>query len=62
LLDHMSSPVISGTDLYIAGKIRYTEPMAEVMFGYVLEEAILNMADQGLGSVWIGGTMDRKAF
>ncbi|MCR5450762.1 MAG: hypothetical protein K6F23_15355 [Solobacterium sp.] len=62
LLENMSSPVISGTDLYIAGKIRYTEPMAEVMFGYVLEEAILNMVEQGLGSVWIGGTMDRKAF
>ena len=62
LLDNMSSPVISGTDLYIAGKCRYTEPMSEVMFGYVLEEAMLYMLEQGLGSVWIGGTMDRKAF
>lgn len=62
LLENMSSPVISGTDLYIAGKCRYTEEMSEVMFGYVLEEVILYMAGQGLGSTWIGGTMDRKAF
>ena len=57
----LSSPVVSGTQLYAAGKLR-REPMAEAAFGYAFETFVLFAASLGVGTVWIAGTMDRPAF
>lgn len=57
----LSSPVIVGTDTYIAGKMERAEH-AEEAFGYFFEELVLYIQSLGLGTTWIGGTMDRKAF
>ena len=57
----LSSPVVTGTDLYVAGKLR-RGAMAEVAFGYALEDFVLYAASLGVGTVWIAGTMDRAAF
>ena len=57
----LSSPVVTGTDLYAAGKLR-RGPMAEVAFGYAFEDFILYAMSLGVGTVWIAGTMDRAAF
>ena len=57
----LSSPVVTGTELYAAGKIR-REPMAEVAFGFAFEEFVLYARSLGVGTVWIAGTMDRPAF
>ncbi|MCR5088042.1 MAG: nitroreductase family protein [Oscillospiraceae bacterium] len=57
----LSSPVISGTDCYIAGKMRRA-PHAEEAFGYAFERVVLSAASRGIGTTWIGGTMDRAAF
>ena len=58
---NLSSPVIVGTDTYIAGKMERAEH-AEEAFGYFFEELVLYIQSLGLGTTWIGGTMDRKAF
>lgn len=57
----LSCPVITGTDTYIGGKMKRV-PHAEEAFGYAFENVVLELAGQGLGTTWIGGTMDRKAF
>lgn len=57
----LSSPVISGTDAYIAGKLQRA-PHAEEAFGYAFEEIVLYAQSKGIGTTWIGGTMDRPAF
>ncbi len=57
----LSSPVILGAQIYAAGKIRRA-PHAEEAFGYSFEQLLLYAASFGLGTVWIAGTMDRKAF
>ena len=57
----LSSPVVTGTDLYAAGKLR-RGAMAEVAFGYAFETFILYAMSLGVGTVWIAGTMDRPAF
>lgn len=59
--DSLSSPVITGTDTYIAGKMRRV-PHAEEAFGYAFEKIVLFAQSRGIGTTWIGGTMDRKAF
>ena len=59
--DHLSSPVISGTDAWITGKMKRV-PHAEEAFGYSFEKLLLSAVEMGLGTVWIAGTMDRKAF
>lgn len=59
--DGLSSPVISGTDTYIAGKMRKTA-RAEEAFGYAFEKIVLFAESLGIGTTWIAGTMDRKAF
>ena len=56
-----SSPVIVGTDTFIAGKIRRT-PHAEEAFGFAFEQIVLFAESLGVGTTWIAGTMDRKAF
>lgn len=57
----LSSPVIVGAGTYLAGKLRQ-EPHAEEAFGYTFEKLLLYADSLGLGTVMIGGTMDRSAF
>ncbi len=57
----LSSPVINGTDTYIAGKIKKV-PHAEEAYGYTFEKAVLFAESLGIGTTWIGGTMNRAAF
>ena len=59
--DGLSSPVIDGTDVYIAGKMKRI-PYAEEAFGYSFEKIVLYAQSIGIGTTWIAGTMDRKAF
>ena len=55
------SPVITGTETYLAGKLR-RGPHAEEAFGYTFEKTVLFAASLGVGTTWIAGTMDRGAF
>jgi len=59
--DGLSSPVITGTETYIAGKVRRA-PHAEEAFGFAFEKVVLYAASRGIGTTWIAGTMDRPAF
>ncbi len=59
--DGLSSPVIVGTDTYIAGKL-HRQPHAEETFGYAFEKLVLYAEALGIGTTWIAGTMDRPAF
>ena len=57
----LSSPVIMGTDTFIAGKMSRV-PHAEEAFGYSFEEVVLYAETLGVGTTWIAGTMNRSAF
>lgn len=57
----LNSPVLSGEKQYIAGIVRKI-PNAEVAFGYSFEKLVLYACSMDLGTVWIGGTMNREAF
>lgn len=57
----LSSPVVTGTDLYVAGKVK-RGAMAEAAFGFAFEAFVLYALSLGVGTVWIAGTMDRPAF
>ena len=57
----LSSPVIVGTDVFIAGKMRRV-PHAEEAFGYAFEKIVLFAESIGVGTTWIAGTMNRDAF
>ncbi|MDO4750138.1 MAG: nitroreductase family protein [Eubacteriales bacterium] len=59
--DGLRCPVVSGTDLYIAAGIRRGKHMEEA-FGYSFECLVLYAQSLGIGTVWLGGTMDRAAF
>lgn len=59
--DGLTCPVVSGTGLYAAGKIKNL-PDANVAFGYSFEAFVLYAQSLGLGTVWLGGTMNRTAF
>ena len=59
--DGLNCPVVSGTDLYVGAKIQNTAN-ANVAFGYTFEEFILYAQSLGLGTVWLGGTMNRDAY
>ncbi len=59
--DGLSSPVIVGTDTYIAGKMQ-RRLHAEETFGYAFEKLVLYAESLGIGTTWIAGTMDRAAF
>ena len=54
-------PVVSGTDLYVGAKVPRMPHMEEA-FGYSFEMFVLYAQSIGIGTVWIGGTMDRSAF
>lgn len=57
----VSSPVILGADIYVAGKYKKSKN-AELAFGYEFEKFVLYAASLGLGTVWLAATFDRKAF
>ncbi len=57
----LTCPVVVGTDLYVGGKIKFTEN-ASVAFGYSFEMLVLYAQSIGIGTVWLGGTMNRFAF
>ena len=57
----LTSPVIVGTDIYIAGKMNPV-PHAEEAFGYSFEKIVLYAQSIGIGTTWIAGTMNRDAF
>lgn len=59
--DGLRSPVIVGTNLWIAGKIKRVPHAAEA-FGYSFEKAVLFAEEMGVGTTWIAGTMNRSAF
>ena len=54
-------PVVTGTELYIGGKVAKV-PCACAAFGYSFEQLVLRAQDLGLGTVWLGGTMNRAAY
>ena len=57
----LSCPVVTGTDLYVGAKVPRVPHMEEA-FGYSFEMLVLYAWSVGIGTVWIGGTMDRSAF
>lgn len=57
----LSCPVVTGTDIFLGTKVKRV-PHAEEATGYSLEMLILYALSLDIGSVWIGGTMDRPAF
>lgn len=57
----LSCPVVVGTDLYVGGKMKLS-PFLNEAFGYSFERLVLFAQSLGIGTVWIGGTMDRGAF
>ncbi len=59
--DGLTCPVVSGTEMYVGGKIKNV-PNASVAFGYSFVAFVLYAQSLGLGTVWLGGTMNRSAF
>lgn len=57
----LKCPVVSGTELYVGAKVGRV-PHSEEAFGYSFEMLVLYAQSLGIGTVWIGGTMDRAAF
>lgn len=57
----LNCPVTVGTDLFVGGKIKFSEN-ASVAFGYSFEMFVLYAQSIGIGTVWLGGTMNRPAF
>ena len=53
--------MVVGTDLYVGGKVQNI-PNASVAFGYSFEMLVLKAQSMGIGTVWLGGTMNRPAF
>ena len=57
----LSSPVLKGAQMYVAGKIA-REEYSEVAFGYSFEDFVLYAWSLGIGTTWIAGTMNRTLF
>ena len=57
----LSSPVIVGTDLYIAAKVSRV-PQSEISYGYCFEKFCLYAETIGIGTVMLAATISRKAF
>ena len=57
----LTCPVVVGTNLYIGAKSQRA-PHIEEAVGYSFETLILYTQSLGIGTVWVGGTMDRSAF
>lgn len=59
--DGLTCPVVTGTELYVGGKVKRV-PDADTAFGYSFEMLVLYAQSIGIGTVWLGGTMNRSAF
>lgn len=57
----LKCPVVSGASLYIGAKLKRV-PNAEEALGYSFEMLVLYAQSIGIGTVLIGGTMNRSAF
>jgi len=57
----LKCPVVIGTDLYVGAKMKKAPHLNEAI-GYSFELLVLYAQSLGLGTVWVGGTMDRAAF
>lgn len=57
----LSSPVVVGTNLYIAAKISRV-PQSEIAYGYSFERFCLHAETLGIGTVMLAATISRKAF
>ena len=57
----LKSPVLNTVPYFLAAKVKRL-PHAEEALGYSLEMLVLYAHSLGVGTVWIGGTMDRGAF
>ena len=57
----LKCPVVSGTDLYVGVRSK-RQPHMEEAVGYSFEMLVLYAQSLGIGTVWVGGTMDRAAF
>ena len=58
---NLSSPVIEGEDTYIAAKVAKVDHCEEA-YGYSFEKMILYAWSLGIGTTWVGGTLDRPLF
>ncbi|MBQ9824047.1 MAG: nitroreductase family protein [Solobacterium sp.] len=58
---HLSAPVLSNEPFYIAAVVNKV-PYGEEAVGYAFEKLMLKAVSEGLGTVWIGGTMKREMF
>ena len=59
--EKLSCPVVVGCDLYVGAKMKKA-PCLNEAFGYSFEKLVLYAQSLGMGTVWVGGTMDRAAF
>lgn len=57
----LSSPVIVGTDLYLAAKVERV-PQSEIAYGYSFEKFCLYAKSLGIGTVMLAATISRGAF
>lgn len=57
----LSSPVIVGTEQYVAAKVKQCENF-ELAYGYSFESFCLYATGLGMGTVMLAGTLSRKAF
>lgn len=57
----LTSPVIVGTDCYVAAKVERA-PLFEIAFGYTFEKFCLYALSLGVGTVMLAGTFSRKTF
>ena len=57
----LKCPVVAGTEMFIGAKLPFAPHMEEA-FGFSFERLLLYALSLGIGSVWVGGTMDRAAF
>ena len=55
------SPVVAGESMYFAGKMTRTAH-AEEAYGFAFEQLVLYAWSLGIGTVWLGGTLNRDAF
>lgn len=58
---NLSSPVIEGEDTFIAAKVAKVDHCEEA-YGYSFEKMVLYAWSLGIGTTWIGGTLDRPLF
>ena len=57
----LSSPVIVGTDLYLAAKVKRQEHF-ELAYGYSFESVCLYAQSMGIGTVMLAATLSRDTF